>query len=179
MTNAVEIRHLSKSIEGSPILHDICMNVKQGEVYGFLGANGAGKTSLMKTLYHIIFPDTGTVCLLGETINKGNNPVFSRIGSIIESPVFYSHLSAYENMELHCRYMGAGYENIMETLSLLGIAETGNKAVGKFSFGNETAACACKGNAHKAGFAHFRRTYKRLRPTGNYRSAGAAAANQP
>ena len=140
MTNAVEVRHLSKSIEGSPILNDICMNVRQGEVYGFLGANGAGKTSLMKTLYHIIFPDTGTVCLLGETINKGNNPVFSRIGSIIESPVFYSHLSAYENMELHCRYMGAGHEccaseNIMETLSMLGIAETGNKAVGKFSLG--------------------------------------------
>ena len=57
MTNAVEVRHLSKSIEGSPILNDICMNVRQGEVYGFLGANGAGKTSLMKTLYHIIFPD--------------------------------------------------------------------------------------------------------------------------
>ncbi len=46
MTNAVEVRHLSKSIEGSPILNDICMSVKQGEIYGFLGANGAGKTSL-------------------------------------------------------------------------------------------------------------------------------------
>lgn len=135
MTNAIEVWHLSKSIKGSPILKDICMNVKQGEVYGFLGANGAGKTSLMKTLYHIIFPDTGTVYLLGETIKKGNNPVFSRIGSIIESPVFYSYLSAYENMELHCRYMGVGYENIMDTLSLLGIAEAKDKAVGKFSLG--------------------------------------------
>lgn len=94
----------------------------------------------MKTLYHIIFPDTGTVCLLGETINKGNNLVFSRIGSIIESPVFYSHLSAYENMELHCRYMSTDNEycapeNIIKTLSMLGIAETGKKAVGKFSLG--------------------------------------------
>ena len=88
MTNAVEVRHISKSIEGSLILNDICMSVKQGEVYGFLGANGAGKTSLMKTLYHIIYPDAGTVCLLGETINKENNPVFSRIGSIIESLFF-------------------------------------------------------------------------------------------
>ena len=65
----------------------------------------------------------------------GNSPVFSRIGSIIESPVFYNHLSAYDNLELHCRYMGAGYENIEETLSLLGLSETGNKAVGKFSLG--------------------------------------------
>ena len=135
MTNAVEVRHLSKSMEGSLILNDICLSVRQGEIYGFLGANGAGKTSLMKALYHIIYPDTGTVCLLGETISKGNNPIFSRIGSIIENPVFYSHLSAYENMELHCRYMGADCENIMETLSLLGIAETDSKAVGKFSLG--------------------------------------------
>lgn len=67
-------------------------------------------------------------------LNEGGlyGEIFSHIGSIIESPVFYNHLSAYDNLELHCRYMGAGYENIGETLSLLGISETGNKAVGKF-----------------------------------------------
>ncbi|MFN1208679.1 ATP-binding cassette domain-containing protein, partial [Enterococcus lactis] len=58
----------------------------------------------------------------------------------MESPVFYSHLSAYENMELHCRYMSTDNEycapeNIIKTLSMLGIAETGKKAVGKFSLG--------------------------------------------
>ena len=51
MTYAVETCHLSKTIDDSPILNDITMGVKQGEIYGFLGANGAGKTSLMKTLY--------------------------------------------------------------------------------------------------------------------------------
>ena len=85
MTYAVEARHLSKTIDGSPILNDITMSVKQGEIYGFLGANGAGKTSLMKTLYHIITPDTGTITLLGERVEKGNHPVFSRIGSLIRS----------------------------------------------------------------------------------------------
>ena len=59
MTYAVETCHLSKTIDDSPILNDITMGVKQGEIYGFLGANGAGKTSLMKTLYHIITPDAG------------------------------------------------------------------------------------------------------------------------
>ena len=111
------------------------MGVKQGEIYGFLGANGAGKTSLMKTLYHIITPDAGTITLLGERIEKGNHPVFSRIGSMIESPVFYQHLSARENLELHCGYMGAGHERIGETLAMLGLSETGGKAVGKFSLG--------------------------------------------
>ena len=94
MTYAVETSHLSKSIDGSVILNDVTLRVKQGEIYGFLGANGAGKTSLMKTLYHIMAPDAGTITLLGERVEKGNHSVFSRIGSIIESPVFYQHLSA-------------------------------------------------------------------------------------
>ena len=135
MTYAVETCHLSKSIDGNAILNDITMGVKQGEIYGFLGANGAGKTSLMKTLYHIITPDAGTITLLGERIEKGNHPVFSRIGSIIESPIFYQHLSARENLELHCGYMGAGYERIGETLAILGLSETDGKIVGKFSLG--------------------------------------------
>ena len=135
MTYAVETCHLSKTIDDSPILNDITMGVKQGEIYGFLGANGAGKTSLMKTLYHIMAPDAGTITLLGECVEKGNHSVFSRIGSIIESPVFYQHLSARENLELHCGYMGAGYERIGEMLAMLGLSETDNKAVGKFSLG--------------------------------------------
>ena len=135
MTYAVETSHLSKSIDGSVILNDVTLRVKQGEIYGFLGANGAGKTSLMKTLYHIMAPDAGTITLLGERVEKGNRSVFSRIGSIIESPVFYQHLSARENLELHCGYMGAGYEHIGEMLAMLGLSETDNKAVGKFSLG--------------------------------------------
>lgn len=135
MTYALETCHLSKSIDGTPILNDITMRVKQGEIYGFLGANGAGKTSLMKTLYHILTPDTGTITLLGERIEKGSHLVFSRIGNIIESPVFCQHLSAHKNLELHCGYMGTGYEHIEETLEMLGLSETGNKAVGKFSLG--------------------------------------------
>ena len=129
MTYAVETSHLSKSIDGSVILNDVTLRVKQGEIYGFLGANGAGKTSLMKTLYHIMAPDAGTITLLGERVEKGNRSVFSRIGSIIESPVFYQHLSARENLELHCGYMGAGYEHIGEMLAMLGLSETDNKAV--------------------------------------------------
>ena len=135
MTYAVETCHLSKSIDGRAILNDVTLRVKQGEIYGFLGANGAGKTSLMKTLYHIITPDAGTITLLGERVETGNHPVFSRIGSIIESPIFYQHLSARENLELHCGYMGAGYERIGETLVMLGLSETNGKMVGKFSLG--------------------------------------------
>ena len=166
MTYAVETCHLSKSIDGNAILNDITMGVKQGEIYGFLGANGAGKTSLMKTLYHIITPDAGTITLLGERIEKGNHPVFSRIGSIIESPAFYQHLSARENLELHCGYMGAGHERIGETLAMLGLSETGGKAVGKFSLGMKQRLAIARAFLTRPGAAHSGRANQRFRPPG-------------
>lgn len=85
MSYAIEVENLSKSIGDTVILNNISMRVRQGEIYGFLGANGAGKTSLMKALYRIMIPTSGTVILLGEKIEDKNNAVFSRIGSIIET----------------------------------------------------------------------------------------------
>ena len=61
-------------MDGNTILNDIAMGVKQGEIYGFSGANSAGKTSLMKPLYHIITPDAGTITLLGERVEKRDIP---------------------------------------------------------------------------------------------------------
>ncbi len=136
MTYAIEIDSLSKSIDGNIILNDITMRVKQGEIYGFLGANGAGKTSLMKTLYRIMIPTSGTVSLLGEKIKNGPNAVFSRIGSIIETPVFYGEFDARKNLELHSEYTGGnGYKRIEDTLSLFGLSAATNKPVKSFSLG--------------------------------------------
>ena len=135
MIYAIEVDSLSKSIEGNLILNNITLNVKRGEIYGFLGANGVGKTSLMKLLYRIMKPTSGTVILLGENIKDGGNHVFSQIGSIIETPVFYGEFDARKNLELHCDYMGIGYENIEEFLSLIGLEDVGKKAVKHFSLG--------------------------------------------
>lgn len=135
MTYAIEVESLSKSIGNIEILKDITMRVKQGEIYGFLGANGAGKTSLMKAIYRIMIPTSGTVVLLGKKIKNNNNAVFSRIGSIIETPIFYEEFDAHKNLELHCGYMGSGQENIEEILSLFGLLEVMNKPVKNFSLG--------------------------------------------
>lgn len=135
MTYAIEVESLSKSIGNIEILKDITMRVKQGEIYGFLGANGAGKTSLMKAIYRIMIPTSGTVVLLSEKIKNNNNAVFSRIGSIIETPIFYEEFDAHKNLELHCGYMGSGQDNIEEILSLFGLSEVMNKPVKNFSLG--------------------------------------------
>lgn len=135
MKYAIEITGLTKTISGIKILNDINLKVKSGEIYGFLGANGAGKTSLMKAVYRMMVAETGTVSLLGETVNNSNNAVFSRIGSIIESPVFYEEFNAVKNLSLHCDYMGGGHNNIDNTLAIFGLASETKKAVKNYSLG--------------------------------------------
>ena len=158
MAYAIETDGLSKSINGNLILNDISIKVKSGEIYGFLGTNGAGKTSLMKALYHVIIPTSGTVALLGEEITNSNNAVFSRIGCIIETPAFYDCFDARKNLELHCGYMGGGHENIEDNISLLGLSKATDKPVKNFSLGM------------KQRLAYFRRTNQRTRPTRYHRN---------
>lgn len=135
MTYAVEVENLTKKIGEVTILNHISMRVKTGEIYGFLGANGAGKTSLMKALYQMMIPDSGSVTLLGELVTPGHCRVFSRIGSVIETPVFYGNFSAGKNLALHAEYMGAGHGQIDEALKLFGLTDAGDKPVKTFSLG--------------------------------------------
>lgn len=135
MAYAIQIKCLSKKIGGHTVLDEISMQVKAGEIYGLLGANGAGKTSLMKSIFQMLVPDSGEVLLWGSPASRRDNRAFAQIGSIIETPVFYGNFDARKNLHLHAEYMGAGHGRIDEVLSLLGLAEAGNKLVKNFSLG--------------------------------------------
>ena len=137
MNNAIEIKNLTKRFNDKTILDNVNMTVKEGEIYAFIGANGAGKTTLMKLLFGILKPDDGEITLLGTSLEQdGENKVFSQIGNIIETPVFYNNLSAIDNLVIHCHYMGMEFiENIPETLELVGLTDLDNKSVGEFSLG--------------------------------------------
>lgn len=135
MTHAIEVNKLTKRIGTQTILNDISMRVKTGEIYGFLGANGAGKTSLMKSLYRMMIPDSGTITLLDVPVSGDLNLVFSEIGSVIETPVFYQNYDARKTLSLHAEYMGTGLNQIDETLKLFDLADTENKPVKNFTLG--------------------------------------------
>lgn len=94
MTYAIQVKCLSKKIGEHTILNEISMQVKNGEIYGFLGANGAGKTSLMKSVFQMMIPDNGEVLLWDKPITREDNGAFAQIGSIIETPVFYENFDA-------------------------------------------------------------------------------------
>lgn len=136
MPYILQTKHLTKSIGGKELVSSVNLHVKKGEIYGFLGPNGAGKTTVMKLITNLWKPTDGTVELFGETLTPKSYEVLKRMGSIIEFPTFYDHMSGYENLKLHCDYMGYYSPNSVEnTLELLGLADAANKPVRNFSLG--------------------------------------------
>lgn len=136
MPYILQTNHLTKTIGGKELVKNMDIHIKKGEIYGFLGPNGAGKTSVMKMIANLWKPTDGTIELFGERLTPTSYEVLKRMGSIIEFPTFFDHLSGKENLELHCEYMG--YYNAgcaAEALEMLGLAEAGNKPVKSYSLG--------------------------------------------
>lgn len=136
MTYILQTHELTKKIGGKNIVTNVSMHVKKGEIYGFLGPNGAGKTTVMKMLTNLWKPTEGSIELFGQKLMPDSYEVLKRMGSIIEFPTFYEHLSGKENLALHCEYMG--YYNpgsIENALEMLDLTDTGRKPVKDFSLG--------------------------------------------
>lgn len=136
MEYVLKTNHLTKTIGGKDIVSDIELHVKKGEIYGFLGPNGAGKTSIMKMMTNLWKPTSGTVELFGETVTPKSYEILKRMGSIIEFPTFYEHMTGKENLRIHCEYMGfSDFSNIDKTLALLDLTDAADKLVKSYSLG--------------------------------------------
>lgn len=131
----IVIKNLAKKFDNTFVVKDCNMTVPKGCVYGFLGANGAGKTTIFKMLTGLISPTNGTVEVFGVDVTKDRENVLRGMGSLIEAPVFYEHLSAAKNLTLHLDYMGAEGFGAETALDMVGLNGTGSKPVSKFSLG--------------------------------------------
>ncbi|WP_141430841.1 ABC transporter ATP-binding protein [Bacillus sp. 03113] len=136
MTYLLQTNQLSKNYKGNSIVQTVNMKIKKGEIYGLLGPNGAGKTTIMKMITNLVKPTNGEIEIFGEKLTDTSYELLKRMGSIIESPVFYDKLTAYENLDLHCEYMGYYDKKIIKrTLDLVGLKDIDKKPVKKFSLG--------------------------------------------
>ena len=136
MPYIIQTNHLTKTIGGKEIVSDVSLHVKKGEIYGFLGPNGAGKTSIMKMLTNLWKPTSGSVELFGETLTPKSYEVLKQMGSMIEFPVFNEHMTGYENLRIHCEYMGYYQHNSIENaLDMLELADAAGKQVRNYSLG--------------------------------------------
>lgn len=90
----LEIKNLSKKISGQTVIDHIHFSIQKGDIYGFPGPNGAGKTTTLRMITRLIFPDSGDIFIDGHSIKNDSVLALSRVGSIIENPAFYLHLTA-------------------------------------------------------------------------------------
>ena len=95
MENQIILRTkgLTKKYGNITAVEKIIINVKRGRIYGLLGRNGAGKTTIMKMILGLIAVSSGDVEVFGEKLPGNENQIYKRIGSIIETPSFYSYLT--------------------------------------------------------------------------------------
>lgn len=145
----IVIQNLAKKFDDTFVVKDSNMTVPKGCVYGFLGANGAGKTTVFKMLTGLISPTYGTVKVLGFNVTKDREKILHGIGSLIEAPVFYEHLSATENLTLHLEYMDAEGFAVETALDMVGLNGTDSKPVGKFSLGMRQRLGIARSFIHK------------------------------
>ncbi len=136
MEYIMETHDLRKSYKGKTVVNAVNIHVKKGEIYGFVGPNGAGKSTVMKMILNLIQPDAGEVRLFGEKVTDHSYESFKRVESIIENPYFYDKLTARQNLELHCEYMGFPNKNrIDEVLQMVDLQNVEGKQICHYSLG--------------------------------------------
>ena len=132
MENILETRSLTKKYGDKIAVNGMSLHVRRGDIYGLIGKNGAGKTSLMKLLLGLTTPDSGEMVLLGE---RNADRARRKIGSLIEAPALYKNETAFENMKRFAILSPTTDVEIRRILQLVGLGNTGAKKAGAFSLG--------------------------------------------
>ncbi|NUN95003.1 MAG: ABC transporter ATP-binding protein [Candidatus Omnitrophica bacterium] len=134
--NVVETRGLTKCFGKKVAVKNFSMTVTEGEIYGFLGENGAGKSTTFRVLLGFIWPDQGEAFLRGVEVSPGSGKALMGVGAMMEAPYFYGHLSAEENLRLFAELSGPVTKaRIDEAISLLGLEEQRGQKAGTLSHG--------------------------------------------
>ena len=131
----LQTRQLVHRYGRDTVLDGIDLSVPHGSIYGFLGPNGAGKTTTLRLLLGLLVRQQGEITLFGERMERHRVGILRRIGSMIESPSFYEHLTARENLRLLQTVHRCPPQRIDEVLSLVGLAGAGGKRTSQFSLG--------------------------------------------
>lgn len=132
----VETQRLTHKFANDEIaVNDINLQVPEGSIYGFLGPNGAGKTTTLKLILGLLRKQSGQILLFGKPFDSNRVASLKRIGSLIESPSLYGHLTATENLRVWQKVYGSPNSRLIEVLQLVGLPNVGKKKASQFSLG--------------------------------------------
>jgi ABC-type multidrug transport system ATPase subunit len=137
MKSLLEVRELSKNFGLFEAVKNLSFTVNEGDVYGFLGQNGAGKSTTLRMLLKLITPTTGNFYFSGKKIETGDNTMLKETGAIIERPDLYKYLSAYDNLYIFAKMSGIKVTRqvIMDQLEMVGLADRYKSKAKTFSQG--------------------------------------------
>jgi ABC-type multidrug transport system ATPase subunit len=137
MPAIIEVNNLCKTFGEVSAVNDVSFLVNSGEVYGFLGQNGAGKSTTIRMLLTLIRPDSGSIKIFGLDLKQKRIEILRRVGAIIEKPDLYKYLTALENLRIFGTISGVklSLKDLMSRLEYVGLAERANSKVRTFSQG--------------------------------------------
>lgn len=117
------------------VVKNLNLQVNRGSIYGFLGPNGAGKTTTLRLILGLYKTQHGNITIFNKSLSQNRIEILKDIGSLIESPSIYEHLTAYENLLLLQKIYQCPNHRISDVLNLVGLSGTGNKKTKEFSLG--------------------------------------------
>jgi len=137
MQPIIQVTHLTKHFQDQHAVNDLSFTVLPADIYGFLGQNGAGKSTTIRMLLTLIAPTAGEIVMFGMDLRTHRREILRRVGAVIERPDLYKYLTAYENLSLFAHISGVrpSKRQLMEQLELVGLAERADSKVKTFSQG--------------------------------------------
>lgn len=147
----VKTNNLSKSYNKKTVINSCNMSVKKGRIYCLVGQNGAGKTTLFKILLGLTSATQGTATVLGMDCKNESLEILARTGSLIETPVFYEHISARKNLKIHLEYMDCkdADKKIESILEKVGLKDSADQHVSTFSLGMRQRLAIARALVHE------------------------------
>lgn len=135
MNQIVSALNLSKRYGDAFPVNQVNISVNEGAIYGFLGPNGAGKSTTLKMLLGLIKPTDGKITVFGKDLETNRRSILKKIGSLIESPSYYGHLTGEENMRIVQRLRDVPDRNVSEALKIVRLENHKDKKVAQYSLG--------------------------------------------
>lgn len=126
---------LSFNFGNQQVVKSLSLQVPEGSIYGFLGPNGAGKTTTIKLLLNLLKTEEGSIHIFNKELQRNRIPILSQIGSLIEQPAIYLHLSGKENLMNRALLLEVSEQRVDEMLTLVHLTDAANKKAGKYSLG--------------------------------------------
>ncbi len=117
------------------VLNQLELEVPPASIYGFLGANGAGKSTTIRTILGLLQPQKGDIQLFGQDLRTNRRAILSKLGALIESPSLYKHLSGYDNLRIACKYLHLPGSRIPEVLDMVNLTSSAKKKAKQYSTG--------------------------------------------